>query len=96
MLGVESLCGQWAEWLTSVPLIVYMAIAVEDKKALDKIDGLIIVSCFMCIFFGFILNISTDDNSSLGIVLLTLSFGAIGFTIICLCCVSGKSLEIKL
>ena len=96
MLGVESLCGQWAEWLTSVPLIVYMTIAVEDKTALDKIDGLIIASCFMCIFFGFILNISADDHSGLGIVLLMLSFGAIGLTITCLCCVSGKSLAIEL
>ena len=83
MLGVESVCGQWAEWLTSVPLIVYMTIAVEDKQTLNSHDFVIISSCVMCIAFGFVMNFPWLNSSSGGI-LLFLSFASIGVTVICL------------
>ena len=81
MLGVESVCGQWAEWLTSVPLIVYMTIAIEDKLVLSRQDYIIISSCVMCIVFGFVMNFPWI-NSAFGVALLVLSFGSIGVTIV--------------
>jgi DMSO reductase anchor subunit len=90
MLGVESVCGQWAEWLTSVPLIVYMTIAVEDKLALDGEDYIIIGSCVGCILFGFLMNFSHQDNNHAGLTLLFLSFAAIGVTGICLSNIAGE------
>lgn len=90
MLGVESVCGQWAEWLTSVPLIVYMTIAVEDKLALDGEDYIIIGSCVGCILFGFLMNFSYKENYHAGLTLLFLSFAAIGVTGICLSNIAGE------
>jgi hypothetical protein len=92
MLGVESVCGQWAEWLTSVPLIVYMTIAVEDKLALDGEDYIIIGSCVGCILFGFLMNFSHQDNNHAGLTLLFLSFAAIGVTGICLSNIAGEKM----
>ena len=89
MLGVESVCGQWAEWLTSVPLIVYMTIAVEDKEVLCGQDYAIIISCVMCIVFGFVMNFPWL-NSALGGVLLVFSFGSIGVTVLTLYYQAGK------
>ena len=76
MLGVESVCGQWAEWLISVPLIVYMTIAVEDKKSLGWEDFVIIGSCFLCVFCGFLLTLA-QESSKTGFGLLLLSIGAV-------------------
>ena len=81
MLGVESVCGQWAEWMTSVPLIVYMTIAVEDKKTLVWGDFVVIGSCFLCVFCGFLLNFS-QNRFQTGMGLLLLSFLAVFVTVI--------------
>ena len=91
MLGVESVCGQWAEWLTSVPLIVYMTIAVEDKKSLALGDFIVIGSCFLCVFCGFLLTLS-QKSSRVGLGLLLLSIFAVCVTIIFLSFSTGTSL----
>lgn len=91
MLGVESVCGQWAEWLTSVPLIVYMTIAVEDKKSLTLGDFIVIGSCFLCVFCGFLLTLS-QNSSRVGMGLLLLSIFAVCVTVIFLTFSSGTSL----
>ena len=31
MLGAQSPCAMWAEWLCSVPLLLYMSIAIEGR-----------------------------------------------------------------
>lgn len=90
MLGVESVCGQWAEWLTSVPLIVYMTIAVEDKKSLALGDFIVIGSCFLCVFCGFLLTLS-QNSSRVGMGLLLLSFFSVCVTVIFLSFSTGTS-----
>jgi hypothetical protein len=59
VFGVSSIASQWAEWLVTVPMMVYIALAIEIKPALTKSD-IIILSVFgIAIVFGFLLNI--DD-----------------------------------
>ena len=52
---VLSPAALWPEWLTSVPLLLYVAIACEVKPHLDRRDLMIIFLMFCTIFFGFLL-----------------------------------------
>ena len=56
VLGVESTGAQWAEWLVTVPLMVYMTVAMEDKPNLGREDKIIVFVFFLAISFGFLLN----------------------------------------
>lgn len=55
--GVPTPAAQWPEWCTTVPYLVYTAIAVDDKEKLDWADTGAIFSMFLCIFTGAILNL---------------------------------------
>jgi hypothetical protein len=55
-LGVETFNTQWVEWMVTVPLLGYVALAIEDKRQFTKDDILTIVSMFLMIFFGFAMN----------------------------------------
>ena len=56
-LGVESPVAQWSEWIVSVPLMVYINIAVEDKnKELINSDLAVIMLTSVSIILGFMMN----------------------------------------
>jgi hypothetical protein len=63
VFGIETYHAQWAEWLVAMPLIGYIAIAVEDKDALNREDILVIVLMFLTILFGFVMNVSHSSHS---------------------------------
>jgi hypothetical protein len=56
VFGVVSTTPQWAEWLVTVPLMVYMTLAIEDKPALTFRDKAVIAVFICAIAFGFLLN----------------------------------------
>jgi magnesium-transporting ATPase (P-type) len=35
-LGIETYHSQWADWMVTVPLMGYVALAIEDKRRLDQ------------------------------------------------------------
>jgi len=51
-LGVYSHAAMWPEWLITVPLLVYIAMSVESKPHLKKIDYFIITCMALCILSG--------------------------------------------
>eukprot|EP01036_Dinobryon_divergens_P036155 gene36155-47005_t len=57
MFGVVTPSTQWPEWLTTVPFLIYTAVAVEDKERLNTADILVIISMFFCILTGYFLNL---------------------------------------
>jgi signal transduction histidine kinase/CheY-like chemotaxis protein len=72
-LGVATSKFIWAEWISCSPLIIYSTvIIVTDSNNLDYSDFLTITSYTLCIFFGFMLLISSPVE--VGQFLLTLSF----------------------
>lgn len=70
-LGMETPNCQWPEWLVAAPLLVYIAIAIEDKPCLTVEDWAIIILMFLCILFGFVMNFFVD--LVWGIILFILS-----------------------
>ena len=44
----------WGDWLCNGPVIVFLIIALEGKKELNRMDQTIIVSFFLCLLCGFI------------------------------------------
>ena len=56
VLGAQSPCAMWAEWMCSVPLLLYMSIAIEDKPALTGKDILVILAIVLCVSCGFCMN----------------------------------------
>ena len=46
---------RWPEWIACVPLLMYLAISVDDKLYLSKSDFFVIFSMFLSILFGFLL-----------------------------------------
>lgn len=83
-LGMDTPNCQWPEWLVAAPLLVYIAIAVEDKKKLTVEDWLIIILMFLCILFGFVMNFFVD-----------LAWGIILFILSSLCMVGNIILALK-
>lgn len=71
VFGVVSTTPQWAEWLVTVPLMVYMTLTIEDKPALTTRDKMILGVFVLAIAFGFLLNFR-DIGQPLGIVLFVL------------------------
>lgn len=56
--SVISPSAQWPEWITSVPLLFYMAVACSSSKSnLDNIDIIMIFCMVLTILFGFLLNL---------------------------------------
>ena len=78
VFGVVSNTSQWAEWLVTVPLMVYMTLAIEDKERLTKRDIIILVVFVLAIAFGFLLNFR-DMGIAWGIVLFV--FGCCSITV---------------
>ena len=71
VFGVPSTTPQWAEWIVTVPLMVYMTLALEEKEALTLRDK-VILAVFVCaIGFGFLLNFKSM-GVPMGIVLFVL------------------------
>jgi hypothetical protein len=62
------LVGQWAEWLCSVPLLLYMSVAIEDKPALTLKDIVVIGSVVLTVACGFFMN--TPGLSPSGAIVL--------------------------
>ena len=91
VLGVSSTAAQWAEWLVTVPLMVYMALAMEDKTALTTNDIIIILVFILAISFGFLLNFR-DMPVALGYLMFILGCCSITVTIV-LDRVTGKKLK---
>lgn len=57
VLGVHSSGAQWAEWLVTVPMMVFMALAIENKPRLTKDDIIILLVFATAICFAFLLNV---------------------------------------
>lgn len=83
-LGMETPNCQWPEWLVAAPLLVYIAIAIEDKPSLTVEDYGIIILMFLCILFGFVMNFFVD-----------LVWGIILFILSSLCMVGNIVLVMK-
>lgn len=81
VLGVESMAAQWAEWMVTVPLMVYMTLAMEDKTALTSDDMIIIAVFILAILFGFLLNFDNIPQA-LGYIMFTLGCCSITVTIV--------------
>jgi hypothetical protein len=75
VFGVYSNASQWAEWLVTVPMMVYIALAIEIKPVLTKNDVIILLVFFIAIIFGFVLNIDG----------IPVELGFIFFIMGCLC-----------
>ena len=56
VLGVETSAAQWSEWVTCVPLMVYVAIAVDHKPCLSWMDCGIVGGVFLAMSCGVVLN----------------------------------------
>ena len=69
--GLETPKSQWPEWLIAAPLLVYITIAIEDKRNLTIEDATIIFLMFLCVLFGFLMNVHV--SLTWGIVLFVLS-----------------------
>mmetsp|Transcript_787 Transcript_787/g.1356 ORF Transcript_787/g.1356 Transcript_787/m.1356 type:complete len:408 (-) Transcript_787:228-1451(-) len=70
--GVYSPGDQWVEWLILVPLLNYVACAVEQKTELDRFDTVMLVLLTLMIFFGFLLHI--DGPLGMHVFFLACSF----------------------
>lgn len=81
VLGVESTAAQWAEWLVTVPLMVYMTLAIDDKPSLTGEDLIIILVFVIAITFGFLLNLGSLPQA-LGYALFVLGCCSISVTVI--------------
>lgn len=71
VLGVESSAAQWSEWVTCVPLMAYIAVAVEDKVRLSLHDYIVIVCLFIAVFSGAVMNFSFE-NQAVGVFLFVI------------------------
>jgi hypothetical protein len=63
-LGIDSSAAQWSEWLISVPLMAYIAVAVEDKASLTKSDYMVIGGLFLSVFCGAMMNLKIDNYAA--------------------------------
>jgi hypothetical protein len=64
VLGIDSSAAQWSEWLTSVPLMAYIAVAVEDKIRLTKSDYMVIGGLFLAVLLGAMMNLKIDNYAA--------------------------------
>lgn len=81
VLGVDSTTAQWAEWLVTVPLMVYMTVAMEDKSSLTSYDIIILTVFVLAISFGFLLNFK-EMPMAVGYVMFILGCCSITVTIV--------------
>jgi signal transduction histidine kinase len=91
VLGVDSTAAQWAEWLVTVPLMVHMTLAMEDKKSLTSHDVTILAVFVLAISFGFLLNFKNMPMAA-GYVMFVLGCCSITVTIV-LDRLSGKKFK---
>lgn len=82
VLGMESPAAQWSEWLTSVPLMAYIAVAVEDKISLTKSDYMVIFGLFLAVAFGASMNLKVENYGAGVFLFLCGSLTLIGSFII--------------
>jgi hypothetical protein len=78
IFGVYSHTSQWAEWLITVPMMVFIALAIEWKPRLTRDDSIILSVFIIAIIFGFLLHID-GLSVELGYVMFVL--GTCGLTI---------------
>ena len=56
--GVVSPASQWPEWITSVPLLVYVALSIDSRRSkLKTKDCIVITSMATCILAGYMLQL---------------------------------------
>lgn len=72
--GVANPTVQWIEWMTSVPIMVFITLSMDEKVTFTFIDKALIFSVFLCIFFGSL--ISTTNDVALASSFLVMSFTA--------------------
>lgn len=61
VLGIDSSAAQWSEWITCVPLMAYIAVAVEDKERLTRNDCCVITGLFLAVFSGALMNFHLES-----------------------------------
>lgn len=47
--------ANWPEWVVYVPLLAFIAISVEGKEDMTRDDIFIVSSMFLCLAFGFLM-----------------------------------------
>eukprot|EP01033_Poteriospumella_lacustris_P007235 gene7235-5208_t len=58
--GVHFPAGIWPEWVVSVPLLVFIALSVDDKPSLDQQDWLFVGMTVAAMVCGAILQVTTS------------------------------------
>ena len=58
VLGVASPAAIWAEWITTGPLLVFLAVTINGKLHLNYIDWILITSLPVCVIAGAFIIIS--------------------------------------
>ena len=76
--GVQLNAEIFPEWLASVPLLGFMAIAVDSKIKFNLNDKIFIGSLFFCILFGFMLVFKIFHNPILSYLLMFLAVFSFG------------------
>jgi len=71
--GVANPTVQWIEWMTSVPVMVFITLSMDEKVTFTATDKALIFSLFLCIFFGSLISTTAD-------VALATSYLAMSFT----------------
>lgn len=56
VLGIDSSAAQWSEWITCVPLMAYIALAVDHKPCLTMIDCAVVIGIILAVSSGVIMN----------------------------------------
>ena len=78
--GLESSIFRWPEWAMSVPLLMYIIIAVDVKDRLSKRDIKILACLFCTIVAGAALNTCASDTLAVFFILFSFScFGTVLF-----------------
>lgn len=68
---VATHAATWGEWFAGAPLLIYLTVAVVEKRRLSSTSTVIIVACFLAFVTGFIIII--PQPKELGIVWLVFS-----------------------
>lgn len=71
MFGVQTPATQWPEWFTTVPYLIYTAVAVENKQKLDSSDIGVIFAMAMCILTGALLNLPLPMGVAIGLLVVS-------------------------
>jgi signal transduction histidine kinase len=81
-LGVETVSAQWAEWVASVPLIVYITIAMEEKAALEEEDWTILLAVIAAMILGLLLQLLQATSRDVGVAVLVGAMSCLCFILV--------------